>query len=542
MGPLLLGLEALRIERIRFSPQAVVLDLSIVADSSNCPECGQRSIRIHSRYCRHPCDLPAHGRAVRLNLHVRRFFCDHPDCPRQTFAERIPAVAQQHARRTCRLEAALQDIAFACGGEKGAKLAGNLAMPTSADTLLRVMRSASGVPCSVPHVLGVDDWAIRRGQRYGTILCDLELHKPIELLPERSSGVLADWLEAHPGTEVIARDRGGEYARGAEIGAPDAIQVADRWHLLHNLHEALERALDRRHAMLSGAATQTAAAPVNSEPPPPVALTNSIQPAYLQRRQEERRGKRLACFEQVKQLQLQGMTQRQIAVQLKLDRGTVRRLSHADSFPERAASPRRGTKLDRFLPELRARWDAGCHNGRKLFRELRAQGYTGSYPSVRRKLQAWLPAKPDETAVDQPNKRHQAIRRPSAKTASWWLLKDTPAQAVGQQAFVAALHRLWPELGENIALIQEFSDMLRERDTASLEAWVQLAEGSAIFPEIRKFARVLRRDWAAVLEAVRGQWSSGQVEGQINRLKLIKREMYGRANFDLLRQRVLHSD
>jgi transposase len=173
---------------------------------------------------------------------------------------------------------------------------------------------------------------------------------------------------------------------------------------------------------------------------------------------------------------------------------------------------------------------------------LQALGYTGSYPSVRRKLQAWSPAKIDEAAVDQPKKRHQGIRRPSAKTVSWWLLTDKPAQPAEQQAFIEALHRLWPELGENLALVQEFSLMLDERDTKSLEPWVQLAEESTIFPEIRKFARVLRRDWAAVIEAVRGQWSSGQVEGQINRLKLIKREMYGRANFDLLRQRVLHSN
>jgi transposase len=246
--------DRLTLQHVRIDGDAVTLAVQAIASTSPCPECGNSSTRVHSRYTRTLADLPWQGKTVRINLQVRRFFCPRTACPRKTFAERLPEFAAVSARTTARLQKAQQLIGQALGGEAGARLAAPLGMSTSPDTLLRRVRRA---PCSQPtavRVLGVDDWAWRKGQRYGTILCDLERRRPVDLLPERSSDSFASWLKAHPGVEIISRDRGDEYIKGANQGAPKAVQVADRWHLLLNLREALMRAVDRHHGHVLEAA------------------------------------------------------------------------------------------------------------------------------------------------------------------------------------------------------------------------------------------------------------------------------------------------
>jgi transposase len=423
-------------------------------------------------------------------------------------------------------------------------------MRTSPDTLLRLMRDAPpAVQLKAPQVLGVDDWAIRRGCRYGTILCDLQLHKPIELLPERSSQCLVNWLVDHPGTHIISRDRGGDYARGAAAGAPEAIQVADRWHLLHNLTEAFQRALDRQHVLIIQAAkavAQAAGLPAPTLAPAAESATRlpspPSQPTRAQQRHEERRARRLARYEDVKKLHAQGLSLRHIAVELKLDRDTVRRFVRAGQFPERARRAKPPTELDRFMDYLRLRWQQGCLSSKQLYRELKDRGYGGSWYTVRRRVSAWRePKEAAHVPGRQPAAKRARIWRPSSRTVDWLLLDPDRADSTQQQAFLAELHRLWPELGETVALVHEFRRLLRDREHESLDAWVQLAQEKSIPVEITNFARYLQKDWAAVVEAVKGIWNNGQVEGQINRLKLIKRQMYGRANFDLLRQRVLHA-
>jgi transposase len=222
------------VERVALVGGSLYVVAHPVAAVAVCPRCGAGSGRIHSRYARTLADLPCCGVPIVLTLHVRRFFCDAPACSQRTFAERLPEAAPPYARRTTRLRAALAPLAFTAGGKPGAALTRALRMGVSRETLLRLIRRT---PCghataATPQVVGVDDWAWKRGQRYGTIVCDLERRCPLDLLPERETASTAAWLAAHPGITVVSRDRGGVYADAAARGAPDAVQVADRWHLL----------------------------------------------------------------------------------------------------------------------------------------------------------------------------------------------------------------------------------------------------------------------------------------------------------------------
>jgi transposase len=240
--------------------------LTSTATSSACPRCGTPSDRVHSHYRRTVADLPCHDHPVALRLLVRRFRCINPGCPQAIFCERVPKLLDAHARTTARLTDAHRAIGFALGGEAGARLADHLDMPTSPDTLLRRVKGAPDEPVPLPRYLGVDDWAVRKGQRYGTILIDLERGRVIDILPGRDGSALAAWLKEHPGVEVITRDRWSAYAQAASDGAPQALQVADRWHLLKNLREAVQRLLERHAAEVRAALQEAPAEPAAAAP------------------------------------------------------------------------------------------------------------------------------------------------------------------------------------------------------------------------------------------------------------------------------------
>ena len=296
--PLPIGVRLLRSE-MSSHDQTMVLFLCMTSRSGTCPVCQHKSRRVHSRYWRSLADLPCMGTPVRWRLRIRHFFCDDPHCSRHTFSESLPSRAAHPVQSTDRLRQAQTCIGQAVGSRPGARLTRDLAMPTSATTLLRLERAAPVPPAPAPRVLGVDDWAFRKGHRYGTILLDLERHRIVALLPDRSAESLARWLKAHPEVEIISRDRAGVYADGARQGAPKATQVADRFHLLKNGVEALERLLGRHPRQLQEAASKVQAQlwPQRSAPeevPPPSAV-----PTRVQREKAQRREKRLLRYERM---------------------------------------------------------------------------------------------------------------------------------------------------------------------------------------------------------------------------------------------------
>ena len=214
----------------RDSSNSVVVAAEARRDASRCPICSTLSTSIHSRYHRQPADLPVSGQAVRLRLTIRRFYCRNPSCPRHTFAEQLPHLLGRHAQRTRRLAKAHVQTALALGGAPAARLLSHLAIPASPTMLLQAIRRLPLPVRGRPSVVGVDDWALRKGRTYGTILVDLERRRPLDLLPDRSAATLAAWLRREPQIRVVARDRSTEYARGAAMSAPEAVvSLVRKW-------------------------------------------------------------------------------------------------------------------------------------------------------------------------------------------------------------------------------------------------------------------------------------------------------------------------
>jgi transposase len=530
---------AIRLEYFISDPKAITVVIKTIQAQPYCPKCNQPSTSLHSHYQRSPADLPWHGVAIKLQLHTRKIRCLNQLCRQKIFCERLPKVVAVYARKTVRLNQALTLLAFALGGEAGARTACQLNLKISGDSLLRRIRGFALPPTSSPSVLGVDDFAFRRGHRYGTILVDLQQRKVIDLLPDREAATLATWLKAHSGVQVVTRDRSGAYAEGIRIGAPQAEQVADRWHLLKNLRETLERALQARQSSL-----QTAAEVIKQLQRCSSTVIEPGETTMLSSRNgkqsQHSRERRLARYAKVQSLQQRGLSIRGIARSLKMSRMTVYRYLGSEGFPERAPTKKRSSKLDSHLPYLHRRWAEGYHNAGQLWREISTQGYSGKEAMVRRyvrRLRSRLQEFPEKAkARTQISASFQA---PCARQSAWWLLKEGEDLKEEERQFVTQLLALCPEIKTVKEQAEEFWGMVRGREERKFRAWMQtVKDGSS--KEMKGFAEGLRRDQEAVEGALRSSWSNGQTEGQVNRLKLLKRQMYGRAKLDLLRARVLH--
>ena len=491
--------------------------------SATCCAVWDASRKIHSRYVRRLGDLPWDGVPVVIHLVTRRFFCVEPGCRRRVFTEPLPGTVARYGRRSCRSSEALRWLTLALGGRAGARLAERLGLLASRSTLLRELHHRRpATPLQAPRVLGIDDWAWRKGHRYGTILCDLETRKVVDLLPDRDANTVAPGGSGeHPGTEIISRDRGGIYAEAARRAAPQAVQVADRWHLLRNLSEALYRAIAPHHRLFSQAATASRA----EEPAP---SPTSVAP-WSQRElqvQQANRQRRFERWEQVRELSLKtGAPDQELARQLGIDHRTVKKFRTAEVYPE--AKPRvRESIVDDHASYLDRRLREGCRSSTRLWRELRKLGFQGQVNSVR----YWLRQRRSyRTRAASPPQR--PALRASPRQVVWLILKAAPSA----KDMLEEAYRKSPEIGRVAELATSFFRMFKERSLQALSAWLEAARGTAL----AGFAAGLERDIDAVREALRMPWSQGHVEGQVHRLKLIKRQMYGRAGFELLRLRVL---
>jgi transposase len=466
---------------------------------------------------------------VTLRLEVRRFLCLQPTCPRSTFAERLPQIVQPSARRSQRLAEIQHHLGLALGGEAGARLAGRLALPTSADTLLRLVGKASAQPTATPRVLGVDEWAWRRGRRYGTILVDLERNRVVDLLPDRQAESFAAWLRDHPGIEIIARDRADVYAEGARHGAPEAVHVADRWHLLRNLGGAIQGIVGRHHAAIQKAArevTSSLTAAAHAE------RLASAPPSAAQVRSEQKHARWRARYEEVARLHGAGASISRISRVVGIDPKTVRGWLRHGGLPTWKKPPQ-PTVLDPYRRYLERRWSEGCHNAAALWRELVTLGFDGRPRVVRAWATQQRKAVPD--AKDGLAAPIETWKPPSIARTAMLLQSDTTSLADDDRTFIARLQAHADGLAEAVALAKRLAQILRKETVECLDEWLQEAEGTAL----ASFAAGLRKDLDAVQAAVDLPWSTSPVEGQINRLKMLKRTMYGRAGFQLLRQRVL---
>ncbi|MGV9503847.1 ISL3 family transposase [Streptomyces sp. NPDC003642] len=502
--------------------EIVRVDAHCIANGAVCPACGVWSNRLHGSYLRFPADVPSGGRRVVLQLRVRRFTCENSDCARRTFVEQILGLTRRHGQRTERLRSTLAAVGLALAGRAGARIARVLGVPASRSTMLRLVDALPEPDVPAPRVVGVDEYATRKGRHYGTVLVDIETRRPVDLLPDREASSLAAWLAERPGIEVVCRDRAPFFAEGASAGAPQAVQVADRWHLWHNLSEAAERAVAQHRRCLRALVSE--APQPESESVPEEELSGSPWPTG--HRFADRTRARHAA---VHALLEAGHSLRSVQRQLGMAWHTVKRFADA-AKPEDLFTGQwqnRTSVLDEYKPYLDDRWNEGFTNAWKLWEEIVPLGYKGSYQRVR----AYLHKK-------RTSPRPVTARPPSPRTVSGWILSRPKTLTEPEQLQLKTVRTQCPELDALTRHVRSFATMLTDRQGERLPAWLDAVRQDDL-PSLHTLAAGLERDRDAVIAGLTLPWNSGVVEGHVNRIKMFKRQMFGRAGFQLLRKRVL---
>lgn len=534
------------IEQIRVVDE-ITLTLRTTSPTAACPSCGTTSQRIQSRYTRRLYDLPSSGRPVHLLLHVRRFFCKKSTCAQKIFTERLPELCRPHAQRTIRLQEALSQLGLVVGGQSGTRLGSELGISGSRDTILRLVRQH---PLPVPpesRIVGLDDWAWKRRRHYGTLICDLERGLPIDLLADRSVESVSAWLQAHPHIDIVSRDGSLEYASAIRKGAPQARQVSDRWHLTKHLADGVSVVLAQCLAEARRAAQTAVPSEEEEESTFSAEEQHPAKTRAAQHAQHVRQAERLERYESILTLQKQGMLSVDIAMRVGMPERTVRHWLTRGGIPHSRPRRQRQRSIDPYTPYLLQRWNQGCHNGLQLEVELRTKGYKGSQRGMYRYLATLqpsaLPPRRHGTASAGAQKASltpsHPLRAISVQQATWLFFRKPDELKEEERENLWLIRQANPQIETAYQLVEMFLQMVREQTGEHLDEWLNAIETSHL-KAFESFVTGIRHDKDAVLAGLTLPWSNGLLEGHVNRLKLIKRSMYGRAKFDLLRLRVLH--
>ena len=529
------------------------MHVSSKQQSSHCPICSRQSCFIHSQYERKLKDLPCADFSFIIFLKVSKFFCKNHDCHRRIFTERIPQVVKPWARRTVRFSLHLCTFSAVLGGAAASRLSDELHYEVSRNTMLRALSKLTIPDYETPKILGVDDFAFRKGHFYGTILVDLEKHQPIALLPDREAKTLAKWLTEHPGIEIVSRDRSQAYKSAITEAAPNAVQVADRFHLVKNLAHALERFFYSNARVLKRIDHEWHQSQYSEPIQEPRRNKEAEALAERKRANFERRRKN---YEQTHTLRKKGFRVTDIAHHLGIGRRTAYQYLATPIYQKRQPYARSvPTQIDPYKSYLHDQWMAGRQNSRQLFEEIQEQGFRGGYGTVARftrKLKQIKPKSPlrpryrpprlELYQLDgrgpKPKSANRGMDKPlTPRRATWLVIRPKRTLVSNEQDILERLVE-HPDLCDAIALTQSFLVMLRNRFHQHLDQWLNTATNSSLKP-FKQFAKGLREDYEAVKAGLTLEVSNGQVEGQNNRLKMLKRQMFGRAGLGLLSKRLI---
>ncbi|WP_406116483.1 ISL3 family transposase [Streptomyces sp. NBC_01014] len=487
--------------------------------STGCSGCGVLSDWIHSRYVRHLADAALGGRPVRIDLSVRRLYCENPSCPKATFAEQVPGLTVRYQRRTPLLQHMVESVGVVLAGRGGARMLRVLNVRLSRCTVLAQLMRVPLPPLVTPRVLGVDDFALYGGT-YGTLVVDATTRLPLTLWEGRDAGQLSHWLREHPGVKVVCRDGSLTYRRGITAGAPDAVQVSDRFHLWQGLSRRVQDIASVHRGCLAAALP-----PDRKTGPAPVEEPAGNTAADTRAGRHARK-----LFEAVHALTRTGRSHSSVARELGLDRRTVRKYARARTWQEvMRRPPRKPSTLDPYLDYLQQRWDEGQHSAKILHEELRTKGYLGHYQRVKMAVAPLRRGLP----LDEPRERP-----PSPREAARWITIHPGRRSPHINDRLPQLLHHCPELRHTHDLVRRFASMLDNHDATPLPGWLNDLANSGLAPLVG-LAGALREDRHAVAQGITTPYNSGVNEGRITDVKLQKRLMAGRAGVSLLRHRVV---